>query len=144
MIVAEKNYGGDMVKHTLKSVEETVPVLLVDSRKGKEIRATPVVGLYEQGRVIHVGARGDLVDLEDEMTSWIPGESASPNRIDAAVHGITYLTKNRGSGKIRVPGRTRRGETEERERLGNTPRRATSITRAAQTMRKRSTVSWPR
>jgi phage terminase large subunit-like protein len=142
-IVVERNYGGDMVKHTLKSVEETVPVIQVDSRKGKEIRATPVVGLYEQGKVIHVGERGDLVDLEDEQTSWIPGESPSPNRIDALVHGVTHLTKYRGSGKITVPGQ---GNREENRSPGGVimPTRRAGITQAAQTVRRRSTVAWPR
>ena len=142
-IVAEKNYGGDMVRHTLKSVEETVPVILVDSRKGKELRAQPVVGLYEQGRIIHAGKRGDLMDLEDEMTSWIPGESPSPNRIDAAVHGIIHLTKNRGSGKITIP--TRAGARQGGDlREASMPRRARSITQTAQTLRRRSTVAWHR
>lgn len=141
-IVAEKNYGGEMVRTTLKSVEESVPVILVDSRKGKDVRATPIVGLYEQGRVFHAGKRGDLMDLEDEMTSWIPGESPSPNRIDAAVHGITYLTKNRGSGKITVPGGA--GRREAGERVTSTPRRLPSYTNLAKTQTRRSAVHWPR
>jgi phage terminase large subunit-like protein len=139
-IVAEKNYGGDMVKQTLKSVDEQALIILVDSRKGKDVRATPVVGLYEQGKVIHYGKRGDLMDLEDEQTSWIPGESPSPNRIDAVVHGITHLTKNRGAGRITMPG-GRRGSQ------GSTtdiPRRPRSITQAASTLRRRSTVNWSR
>jgi phage terminase large subunit-like protein len=28
------------------------------------------------------------------LTSWVPGEGASPNRLDALVHGITELAKN--------------------------------------------------
>ena len=94
-IVAEKNYGGDMVKHTLENsrVAKTVAprVILVESRRGKALRAEPIVALYEKKRIYHVGKRGDLSDLEDEQTMWVPGVGASPNRVDAMVHGATDL-----------------------------------------------------
>jgi len=145
-IVAEKNYGGDMVRTTLKNVDEDAYVYLVDSRKGKEVRATPVVGLYEQGKVIHAGKRGDLMEIEDEMTSWVPGESPSPNRVDAVVHGIIYLTKNRGlGGGIKVPGRKKGDEDGvSRERVANMPPRQMSYTQLAKTLPRRSRVHWPR
>ena len=93
-IVAEKNYGGDMVRHTLESSGYTgARILLADSRRGKAIRAEPVVALYERHRVHHVGKQGDLVDLENEQTTWVPGEGDSPNRVDALVHGCTELAK---------------------------------------------------
>jgi predicted phage terminase large subunit-like protein len=97
-IVAEKNYGGDMVKHTLENSRRAggikPRVILVESRRGKALRAEPVVALYEKGRVFHVGKQGDLSKLEDEQTSWVPGEGNSPNRVDAEVHGITELAKH--------------------------------------------------
>lgn len=96
-VVAEKNYGGDMVKTTLRTQDENLPVTLVTSRRGKVIRAEPVVGLYEQGRVQHVG---DLHLLETEQVEWVPGEGDSPNRIDAEVHGITNLMKGTGTGEV--------------------------------------------
>lgn len=110
-IVAEKNYGGDMVKHTLESTGSDANVVLVDSRRGKQLRADPVVGLYEKGRVYHVSGenRSDLLDLEDEMTSWVPGEGASPNRVDALVHGITHLNRNNGPASIGRPGAVLKG-----------------------------------
>lgn len=98
-IIAEKNYGGLMVKHVLEtSVEKRralADVKLVESRRGKQIRANPIVALYEKKRVLHVGKRGDLALLEEEQTSWVPGESnsPSPNRVDALVHGATALAK---------------------------------------------------
>lgn len=96
-IVAEKNYGGDMVEHTLENSAEAKAVKpriqLVDSRRGKQIRAEPIVALYEKGKVTHVGPREDLAKLAEEQTSWIPGEGASPNRVDALVHGATELAK---------------------------------------------------
>jgi phage terminase large subunit-like protein len=95
-IVAEKNYGGDMVRHTLENSGYTdARVILVTSRRGKEIRAEPIVALYEKRRVFHVGRRGDLAEVEDEQTTWVPGPgSPSPNRVDALVHAATELARN--------------------------------------------------
>jgi phage terminase large subunit-like protein len=94
-IIAEKNYGADMVKHTLEtSGYSGAKVELVHSRRGKELRAEPIVALYEKGRVKHVGKQGDLMTLEEEMTTWVPGEGASPNRVDALVHACTELAKH--------------------------------------------------
>lgn len=97
-IVAEKNYGGDMVKHTLensRAAKDLAPrIILVESRRGKALRAEPVVALYEKQKVFHVGERGALSDLESEQTEWVPGEGPSPNRVDAMVHGATNLAKN--------------------------------------------------
>ena len=96
-IVPEKNYGGDMVKNTLRSIDSTARIVPVTSRRGKALRAEPVVSLYEQGRVHHVGY---FPELEDQMTSWVPGEGDSPDRVDALVHAITNL--NRGGGQVQV------------------------------------------
>jgi len=94
-IVPEKNYGGEMVKHTLESSgHKGARIIPVNSRRGKAIRAEPVVALYEKQRVFHVGRRGDLATLEDELTTWVPGSNMdSPNRLDALVHAVTELAK---------------------------------------------------
>lgn len=96
-IVAEKNYGGDMVKNIIEREAKDqgilVRVIEVTSRKGKDIRAEPIVALYEKQKVYHVGQRGDLETFEDEITTWVPHESPSPNRLDAMVHGLTHLAK---------------------------------------------------
>lgn len=107
-IVAEKNYGGDMVRHVLdvaaeKRVRVAPRIKLVNSRRGKAIRAEPIVALYEKKRVIHVGQRGDLAQLEDEQTSWVPGEGDSPNRVDALVHGATELAEKSMPSTIADP-----------------------------------------
>jgi phage terminase large subunit-like protein len=94
-IVPEKNYGGEMVKHTLEtSGYGGARIILVNSRRGKALRAEPIVALYEKHRVFHVGKQGDLALLEDEQTTWVPGEGDSPNRVDALVHACTELAKN--------------------------------------------------
>ena len=88
-VVAEQNQGGALVRMVLNGVDPSIPVVLVSATKGKAIRAEPVVLAYEQGRVHHVGRH---VELEDEMTGWVPGESGySPNRLDALVWGMTAL-----------------------------------------------------
>ena len=91
-IVAERNQGGDMVRHTLHTEDETVPVKLVHASRGKMARAEPVSALYEQGKVKHV--RG-LNDLEDQMVQWQPlGSIGSPDRLDALVWALTDLSLN--------------------------------------------------
>ena len=88
-IVAERNQGGDMVKYTLHTVNETVPVKLVHASRGKFARAEPVSSLYERGKVKHL--RG-LDALETQMTTWEPlGSIGSPDRLDAMVWAITEL-----------------------------------------------------
>ena len=91
-IVAERNQGGDMVRHTLKTVDETIPITLVHASRGKYARAEPVSALYEQGKVFHVKG---LMDLEDQMVTWEPLEAiGSPDRLDAMVWAITNLLLN--------------------------------------------------
>jgi phage terminase large subunit-like protein len=93
-IVVESTYGKDMVTHVMNnSGFSGYRLITVDSRRGKELRAEPIVALYEKNRVVHVGKRGDLASLEDEQTTWVPGQSPSPNRVDALVHGATELAK---------------------------------------------------
>lgn len=88
-IVAEKNQGGDMVRHTIHTVDEAAPVRLVHASRGKFARAEPVSALYERGKVKH--NRG-LDALEDQMVQFEPlGSIGSPDRLDALVWAITDL-----------------------------------------------------
>ncbi|MBL7487104.1 terminase large subunit domain-containing protein [Frankia sp. AgW1.1] len=93
-IVAETNFGADMVESTIRHVERNVPYTKVTASRGKKIRAEPVSALYEQGRVHHVGG---LPDLEDEMISWTPDADWSPNRVDALVWAISDLADISGT-----------------------------------------------
>ena len=86
--VYESNQGGDMVQHTIKTVDSRIPCHAVRATRGKVLRAEPVAALYEQGRVHHVGR---FSELEDQMTSWTPEDSCSPDRMDALVWAVTYL-----------------------------------------------------
>jgi len=88
-LVAEKNQGGDMVRHTIHTYDENVNVKLVHASRGKALRAEPISALYEQGKVYHI--RG-LTALEEQMVGWEPlSNMKSPDRIDALVHGLTEL-----------------------------------------------------
>lgn len=99
-IVAEKNYGGEMVLSTLRNARPDGPVTLVTSRRGKVLRAEPIVSLYEQGKVSHLGV---FEELETQMCEWVPAKDNSPDRVDALVHGITDLAGVGGPAEIAVP-----------------------------------------
>lgn len=90
-IIAERNYGGAMVEHVIKTVDRTVPYQEVVASRGKVVRAEPVAALYEQGRVKHTA---DLELLEDQMCA-MTGDGflgdGSPDRVDAAVWALTDL-----------------------------------------------------
>ena len=92
-IVAEGNFGGDMVEATLRSVDPSVSFKKVIASRGKLVRAEPVAALFEQRRCHIVGS---LAQLEDELCSFTAGFDAksagfSPGRLDAMVWGFTEL-----------------------------------------------------
>lgn len=100
LIVAEANQGGEMVRSVLRSHDYRLPVKLVHASRGKSIRAEPVAALYEQNRVFHVSGLGLL---EDQMCSWVPGESGkSPDRVDALVWALTELALDSQSSLVPV------------------------------------------
>lgn len=86
-IIAESNQGGDMVSHTIATVDPNVPVKLVHASRGKQTRAEPIAAFYEQGKIHHFGFFGDL---EDQLCTWVPGDD-SPDRLDALVWALTEL-----------------------------------------------------
>jgi len=88
-VVAEKNYGGDMVESTLRTADANLSVTVISASRGKQQRAEPVAALYEQGKVHHVG---EHAGLEDQMTTWDPiASDDSPDRVDALVWALTEL-----------------------------------------------------
>ena len=98
-IVAEANQGGDMITHTLRTIDRDVPIKLVHASRGKRTRAEPVAALYEQGRVHHVGM---LAQLEDQLTTWTVDDD-SPDRLDALVWALTELMVKRQAPEAVVP-----------------------------------------
>lgn len=88
-VVAEINFGGDMVESVLRATDGNLSYKPVHASRGKQIRAEPIAALYERGLVHHVG---NFPLLEDEMTLWVPGMGMlSPNRLDALVWALTEL-----------------------------------------------------
>jgi len=88
-VVAEGNFGGDMVASVIRTIDARVPVHLVHASRGKAIRAEPVAAMDEQGRDHHVGA---FAELEDQMCNFAPGRfDGSPDRMDAKVWAYTEL-----------------------------------------------------
>jgi phage terminase large subunit-like protein len=94
-IVYEANVGGRLVESVLRQFDRDVRIRAIHAKKGKQARAEPVLALYEQGRVKHVGS---FPQLEDEMAGWEPDTGmASPNRLDAMVYCITEIILRRRS-----------------------------------------------
>jgi len=87
LIVAEANQGGDLVRQVLTDAYPNMAVKLVRATRDKRTRAAPAAGLYEQGRVHHLGA---LPELEDQMCNY-DGTGKSPDRMDALVWALAEL-----------------------------------------------------
>jgi len=89
-VVAEKNFGGLMVESTIKNADKTINCKLITSSRGKVVRAEPISAKYEQGDIVH---RIPFTALEDEMCTYDPAVSASPNRMDAMVFAHAELSE---------------------------------------------------
>ena len=88
-LLGEANNGGEMVEHTVRTVDPNVSYNAVHASRGKITRAEPIAALYEQGKVHHVGM---FAELEDQMCDWAPNSGqASPDRMDALVWALTEL-----------------------------------------------------
>lgn len=106
-IVVEANFGGDMVKNTIRLMRLTdgdgqvlvdgaiVPIVEVTASRGKEVRAQPVAALFKAGRAHHVG---HFPELQRQWTQWTPGGKPSPDRLDAEVWAYTNLMVDRTGG----------------------------------------------
>lgn len=90
-IVAERNFGGAMVAHVIRTTDSSVAFSEVTASRGKVVRAEPVAALYEQRRIAHIG---NLAQLEDEMCQMAVdgfiGEG-SPDRCDSLVWALSSL-----------------------------------------------------
>jgi hypothetical protein len=100
VIFVERNYGGDMVASTIRQTKwvddegnvivdgRLVHIEEVNATRGKQVRAEPIALLFQQGRCHHVG---QLAPLEKEWRQWVPGDTNSPNRLDAEAWLYTGL-----------------------------------------------------
>jgi phage terminase large subunit-like protein len=87
-VVGEQNNGGDYIRDLIHSVDPNVTYRQVYATRGKATRAQPVSSLYEQGRVHHAGL---FPELEDQLSTWLPDDLDSPDRLDALVWGVHFL-----------------------------------------------------
>lgn len=96
VIVAETNISGDLVKRNLDAEMQmmsnppNVRVIGSRSRQKKAGRAQPVVALYQQKRVHHVGVLLGLEDQQYEFTG-ANDNSEADDRVDALTLAITEL-----------------------------------------------------
>lgn len=96
-IIAEVNFGGDMVESVIRNIDPDVSYKSIYASRGKRARAEPVSALYEKGRIHHIGI---FKDLEDQMCNFTPETKKSPDRIDALVWCFTELIINRTERRI--------------------------------------------
>lgn len=110
-VIVERNHAGDMPHSLIKvhAKERGLQVRLiapdrfiprrtpgviyvkeVNATRSKESRASAPASLYQQGRVHHVGTYDEL---ELELTTWEPGVSKSPNRLDALAYVVGELAE---------------------------------------------------
>jgi phage terminase large subunit-like protein len=90
-IVIEVNQGGDMVAHTLRTVDPGLRIIEVRATRGKHVRAEPIAALYEQGKVSHVGSFPELENQMTQMTTEGYQGDGSPDALDALVWALTAL-----------------------------------------------------
>jgi predicted phage terminase large subunit-like protein len=90
-IVAERNFGGAMVEHVIRTVDRNVSYREVTASRGKVQRSEPVAALYEQGRVKHAHSFPELEDEMCAMTSDGYAGDGSPDRCDALVWCLSEL-----------------------------------------------------
>jgi len=90
-VIAEQNFGGDMVRATMQAENSNLPVKLVHASRGKVVRAEPISHLYNKGMVHHVGY---FPELEEQMLDFsVAGYQGikSPDRADSLIWGLTEL-----------------------------------------------------
>lgn len=90
-LVAESNFGGEMVRATIIAADPNVPVRLVTASRGKAVRAEPISMRYALGQVHHAGR---FQKLEDQLCAFAAsgyGGQGSPDHADAAIWALSYL-----------------------------------------------------
>lgn len=90
-VVIERNQGGDMCRHTLRTVRPSLPVIEVVASRGKHVRAEPIAALYALSKISHAGTFSALEQQMCQMTAGGYAGEGSPDRVDALVWGLTQL-----------------------------------------------------
>jgi phage terminase large subunit-like protein len=90
-VVAEKNFGGDMVEANLRQANPFLPIKMTVSSKAKTIRAEPIATLYAKHQIHHVGV---FPDLEAQMVIFngqASTKTRKDDRLDALVFALSEL-----------------------------------------------------
>jgi hypothetical protein len=104
-VVAEENYGGDMVKNTIYQIDDTVSYMGVHASRSKQARAEPIASLTEDGRIKFAG---HFPKLEDELVTYEPNAGRpSPNRLDGGIWGMRVLMLKKGIPAVTTFGPTK-------------------------------------
>lgn len=98
-IIAEKNFGGDMVEHTLRMVDPHLPIKLNTASRGKDVRAEPISVRYKNAVVHHVVPFKDgapiknerFKKLEQQMIIFTGDPNNNDDRVDALVWALDEL-----------------------------------------------------
>lgn len=106
-IVAEANFGGDMVGTTIQQHEDwngDCDIEIVHATKSKGARAQPVAAIYAQGRAFHVcDDPSHFAALEHQQTHFDPTiprrQQKSPDRMDALVWAAIALLADGDDGQ---------------------------------------------
>jgi phage terminase large subunit-like protein len=93
-IVGEVNNGGDMVEHVIATIDPTIPFKQVRASRGKQDPSAARRHAVREGarqvwpcQTVAGAPRRRVPALEDQLTTWVPEEEKSPDRLDALVWG---------------------------------------------------------
>ena len=104
-IVYEKNYGGGMVDHTIRTAAPgiTIPIIGISTTLKRHIRSAPIAAMYDRGIVYHLHefnkyGESDQAKLEEQMllmnrNGWGGGVDDSPDRLDATGFAMRFLDR---------------------------------------------------
>lgn len=90
-VIGETNYGGAMVSFVIQTARPRTPFRMVTASRGKAVRAEPISGLVENGKI---RLAGHFVQLEEELSAFTTNGyigDGSPNRADAFVWAFSEL-----------------------------------------------------
>jgi predicted phage terminase large subunit-like protein len=90
-VVAETNFGGEMVKFVVQSAKPGIPFKKLTASRGKAVRAEPISALTEQGKIRFNGRFGELEEELCAFTTTGYMGQRSPNRADAFVWAMSEL-----------------------------------------------------
>lgn len=101
-IIAEINYGGEMVRFVIQAADRNVPVKVITASRGKVVRAEPVSTLYEKKKVFHAGHFNKLEDQLCAFSTMGYTAEGSPDHADAAIWGLTELLLPQNPGGVNM------------------------------------------